>query len=51
MIIKLPIPLVFARQKSEKIERELTKTEKVKFGRLVMLALLTLAIATAVYFA
>lgn len=51
MIIKLPIPFVYARQKTEKASRPTTRTERIKFDRLIMILLFALTIVGAVLYA
>lgn len=51
MIIKLPIPFLYARQKAEKVVRPITRSERIKFDRYVMVMMIVLAIAGAILFA
>ena len=48
MIIKLPIPSIYLRQKEARATRTLTYQEKVKTDRFVMIVLFTMTVVGAV---
>lgn len=52
MIIKLPIPsFIYAKHKEARVARPLTKQDRIKADRFVMILLFTLAILGAALFA
>jgi hypothetical protein len=51
MIIKLPIPFFYARHKETRINKPLTKQDRIKSDRLVMILLFVLVIVGAAIFA
>jgi hypothetical protein len=51
MIIKLPIPFTYARHKEARVTKPLTKQDRIKADRMVMILLFLFAIVGAVIFA
>ncbi len=51
MIIKLPISFIYARHKEARVAKPLTRSERIKADRLVMIFLFMIAIVSAVLFA
>jgi hypothetical protein len=51
MIIKLPIPFIYARHKEAKVAQPLTQVERIKADRLVMMMLFVIAIIGGILFA
>ena len=50
MIIKLPIPFLYARHKEARIAQPLTQKDRIKADRLVTVLLFVFAIVAAVIF-
>jgi len=50
MIIKLPIPFIYARHKEARVTKPLTRSERIKADRLAMLFLFVVAIVGAILF-